>query len=135
MKGPVTAFAALATVALAQAEMGGDMNDGSMPDMMPEGMDMGRNDTARNDTMSWRDGASTEVLDKILEYIVEPKDREATEKKIQGVADALDDFEDSAQKLQYVLNDAYNMLFLADSATTTGVAALALAAVAAASLN
>ena len=77
-------------------------------------------DSGEGETAGWRDGMDTEGLDWVLDQVVEEKDREEVDKKLNKLVDAVDDVEDSVNNLQ----DAFNDLFMQDSATVLKASAV-----------
>ena len=81
-----------------------------------------------NDQASWRDGKSTAILDAFLDLVVDESDRAETDKKIDNVAQSVEDLAASVARLQRAVDD----LFMQDNANYLQASVATLAAVGAA---
>ena len=86
-----------------------------------EGKDGGR----KGDEGSWREGKSTAILDGILDLTVDESDRAETDKKIDAVAESVEQLAASVEKLQNAVED----LFMNDNANYLKASVATLAAV------
>ena len=77
------------------------------------------------DEGSWREGKSTAILDGILDLTVDESDRAETDKKIDAVAESVEQLAASVEKLQNALDD----LFMSDNANYLAASVTTLAAV------
>ena len=76
------------------------------------------------DEGSWREGKSTALLDGILDMTVDESDRAETDKKIDAVAESVEQLAASVEKLQNALDD----LFMNDNANYLKASVATLAA-------